>query len=133
MKIVKVGAEPTPVRSTAVAPVKKGGRKPAGKSMRTYPRGVLKGGKTMKNVPRFEGVRDPSRSPPVRKSTLKILTDKGEEKRRKKIRKTVRELPDQKVRTMLRAAGLPVSDKTPAHIAKEILEGGMEAGMIVSK
>ena len=129
MKIVKVGAEPTPVRPTAGAPVKK----PARKSMRTFPRGVLKGGKTLKNTPKFEGVRDPARSPPVRKSTLKILTDKGEEKRRRKIRKTVRELPDQKVRTMLRAAGLPVSDKTPPHIAKEILEGGMEAGMIVSK
>ena len=128
MKIVKVGAEVRPTAGATPPP-----KKPARKSMRTFPRGVLKGGKTLKNAPKFEGVRDPARSPPVRKSTLKILTDKGEEKRRKKIRKTVRELPDQKVRTMLRAAGLPVSDKTPPHIAKEILEGGMEAGMIVSK
>ena len=127
MKIVKVGAEPSPPPPKAGATPKKQARK----SMKTFPRGVLK--KTRKTAPKIEGVKDPARSPPVRKSTLKILTDKGEEKRRKTIRKTVRELPDQKVRSMLRAAGLPVSDKTPPHIAKEILEGGMEAGMIVSK
>jgi hypothetical protein len=37
------------------------------------------------------------------------------------------------VRETLRRSGLPISEKTPPHIAKEILEGGMEAGMIVSK
>jgi hypothetical protein len=41
-------------------------------------------------------------------------------------------MPDHKVRQVLKASGLPVSEKTPPHIAKEILEGGMEAGMIVS-
>ena len=93
--------------------------------MKTYPRGVLKGGK-------IEPTRDPAKSPPIRNSTLKILTEKGAERRRQKIRKTVRTMPDQKVRQLLKASGLPVSDKTPSHIAKEILEGGMEAGMIVS-
>ncbi len=95
--------------------------------MKTYPRGVLKGGKTAK----IEAVRDPAKSPP-RKSTLRILTQKGEERKRKNIHKTVRSMPDNKVRQVLRASGFPVSDKTPPNIAKEILEGGMEAGMIVS-
>jgi hypothetical protein len=40
---------------------------------------------------------------------------------------------DAEIRKTLRRSGLPVSDKTPPHIAKEILEGGLEAGMIVSK
>jgi len=124
MKIVKVGADPP-------APATSGGKKKAHtqklkkKSMKTYPRGVLKGGK-------IEPVRDPSKAPPARKSTLRILTEKGEENRRKKIRKTIRGMPDHKVRQVLKASGLPVSEKTPPHIAKEILEGGMEAGMIVS-
>jgi hypothetical protein len=101
------------------------------KSMRTYPRGVLKGGKTLKA--KIEGVRDPAKSPPVRKSTLKILTEKGAEVRRKRIRKTVRTMPEDKVRNTLRASGLPVSKQTPINIARDILEGGMEAGMIVVK
>jgi hypothetical protein len=42
-------------------------------------------------------------------------------------------MPDHKVRQTLKASGLPISEKTPPHIAKEILEGGMEAGMIVLK
>lgn len=122
MKIVKVGAEaPAPPPSGGVKKTLKAKRK----SMKTYPRGVLKGGK-------IEPVRDPAKSPPARKATLKILTDKGAERRRQKIRKTVRAMPDHKVRQVLKASGLPVSDKTPAAIAKEILEGGMEAGMIVS-
>lgn len=93
--------------------------------MKTYPRGVLKGGK-------IEPVRDPAKAPPARKSTLKILTEKGAERRRHTIRKTVRAMSDQKVRQVLKASGLPISDKTPPALAKEILEGGMEAGMIVS-
>lgn len=126
MKIVKVGAEPT------AAPPASGGmrkkhttQKSKRKSMKTFPRGVLKGGK-------IEPTRDPAKSPPTRKSTLKILTEKGEEQRRRKIRKTVRAMPDHKVRQLLKASGMSISDKTPPTIAKEILEGGMEAGMIVS-
>ena len=124
MKIVKVGAEP-PAAPPSSGGVKKTQKVKRSKSMKTYPRGVLKGGK-------IEPVRDPAKSPPARKSTLKILTEKGAEHRRRKIRKTVRAMPDNKVRQVLKAAGLPVSEKTPPAIAKEILEGGMEAGMIVS-
>lgn len=125
MKIVKVGASPPTPAPTPSTGGKKKQHQTKRKSMKTYPRGVLKGGK-------IEPVRDPTKSPPTRKSTLKILTEKGVERKRQNIRKTVRAMPDQKVRQILKASGLPVSDKTPPHIAKEILEGGMEAGMIVS-
>lgn len=81
---------------------------------------------------KIEAVRDPAKSPPVRKSTLRILTDKGIERRRKHISKTVRAMPDEKVRHLLETSGLRVSKQTPPKLAKEILEGGMEAGMIVS-
>jgi hypothetical protein len=124
VKIVKVGQ----VAAAAPAPISAGARR---KTMKTYPRGVLKrkGGATIK------AVQDPTKSPPLKsnKGTLRILTEKGASKRRKTIKQTVRAMPDRKVRDVLRKNGMPVSEKTPTELAKEILEGGMEAGMIVVK
>lgn len=122
-KIVKVGGSPAP-------PPKP---QPIRKTMRTYPRGVLKkkGG-----VAGMKAVRDPAKPPPVkagRKATLRILTEKGVSKRRETIRKSVKAMSDSKLRETLRRGGYPVSDKTPRRIAEDILEGGMESGMIVSK
>jgi hypothetical protein len=120
IKIVKVG-QTASVRKPAAKVVKK--------TMRTFPRGVLKkkGG-----VAGMKAVADPARSPPTRKNTLRILTEKGVAHRRKTIHERVKKMPDHEVRKTLRRSGLPISEKTPPHIAKEILEGGMEAGMIVS-
>ncbi len=128
-KIVKVGGgAPTLAPKPTEAGTRR--RNDPGHRHKQPRHGVLKGGKTARA--KIEAVRDPAKSPPARKSTLKILTEKGAEKRRKHIRKTVREMPDAKVRHILKASGLPLSEKTPPQLAKEILEGGMEAGMIVS-
>lgn len=129
VKIVKVGGSgvvepPTPAL---------GGTHKRGHHYKTPKHGILKGGKTARNKPKIEAVRDPAKAPPMRKSTLKILTEKGAERRRKRIHKTVRSMPDAKVRHVLQQAGMPVSQKTPPELAKKILEGGMEAGMIVVK
>ena len=121
IKIFRVGHE-----GPSSAPSKSGGAK---KSAKTYPRGILK--KTRKAP--VEGVRDPARAPPLRNATLRILTERGIERRRKKIRKSVRSMPMSKVRATLRSAGLRVSDKLPDEHARGILEGGVEAGMIVAK
>ena len=127
VKIVKVGQDapvptptPTPLPKASVA-----GRK---KSMRTFPKGILK-----KHT--IKAVRDPARAPPMKKTkgTLRILTEKGIHARRQRIKKTVRTMPDHKVRETLKKAGMNVSYNTPPELAKEILEGGMEAGMIVVK
>lgn len=126
VKIVKVG-DTAPMAPKPVT----GGRPKKSKSMKTFPRGVLKGGKTARA--KISAVRDPAKSPPLRKATLRILTEKGAENRRRNIKKTVRAMPDVRVRQVLKASGMSISDKTPAHIAKEILEGGMEAGLIVAK
>lgn len=129
IKIVKLGAgPPKPVQQAA--PTRKNNLD-YGHRHKQPKHGVLKGGKTART--KIHAVRDPAKPPPSRKSTLKLLTEKGAEKRRKHIRKTVRSMPDAKVRGLLKAAGLPISDKTPKHIAEEILAGGMEAGMIVSR
>jgi hypothetical protein len=99
------------------------------KTMKTFPKGILK--------TTIKAVRDPAKAPPIRKSavrgTLRIMTEKGIEQRRKQIKKTIRNMSDRVVRDNLKKAGMAISEKTPSHIAKEILEGGMEAGMIVVK
>ena len=132
MKIVKVGqSAPAAGPSQAPPPPTTGAGKKRDHS-RKPKFGILKHGRTARSKPRFEAVRDPAKSPPVRKSTLRILTEKGAKTRLKSIRKTVRSMPDQKVRSVLKAAGIPLGEKTPAPLAREILEGGMEAGMIVA-
>ncbi len=101
------------------------------RSMRTFPKGILKRGGTIK------AVRDPAKAPPSRKmatkGTLRILTEKGMQKRRSNIKKTIKNMSDAKVRETLKKSNMSVNDKTPPHIARDILEGGMEAGMIVVK
>jgi hypothetical protein len=42
-------------------------------------------------------------------------------------------MSDAKVRETLKKSKINVGANTPAHIVREILEGGMEAGMIVAK
>lgn len=122
--IQKVGGDAPPAVEKP-EPVKIAGRK---KSMKTYPRGVLK-----KHT--IKAVRDPAKAPPLKKrsGTLRILTEKGASKKRQQIKHTVRNMSDFKVRETLRKAGMPVSDATPTPLARDILEGGVEAGMIVVK
>ena len=123
VKIVKMGQE-IPKTVEPSKPVTAGRKK----SMKTYPRGILK-----KHT--IKAVRDPAKAPPLKKSkgTLRIMTERGIHLRRQNIKKTVRNMPDAKVRETLKKAGMSVSSKTPIELAKDILEGGMEAGMIVVK
>lgn len=127
--ITKVGAEAPAVPT---AKTQKAGRNVPQHRHKAPKHGVLKGGKTARTKSTIEAVRDPAKSPPTRKATLKILTDKGLERRRRRISKTVRSMPDAKVRHILQQAGMPVSQKAPSDVAKAILASGMEAGMIVS-
>jgi hypothetical protein len=95
--------------------------------------GILKGGKTARNKPRFEGVKDPAKAPPSKKSkTLRILTDKGLTLRRRKIVDDTAKMPIGKIRHTLRAHGLPIKDSTPDKLARKIYEDAQEAGMISS-
>ena len=130
VKIVKVGSDSPPPTPTGGKKKEKEKSK-AKKSMKTYPHGVLKGGKTARQKVKIEPVRDPAKAPPIRKSTLRILTETGANRRRANVKHTVRNMPIQKVRETLQKAGVPVSNKAPPEIARDILEGGMEAGMIV--
>jgi len=104
------------------------------KSMRTFPRGVMKGTRSRaRGGSDFIPVKDPAKPPPSRRSTLKILTKKGADHRRKTIKQSVDKMSEAGVRAALKKSNITVNPKTPPHIAREILEGGMEAGMIVPK
>jgi hypothetical protein len=132
--IQKMGADsPPPPAKPATGVKKKVAKAPARKSMKTFPRGILKkGGAKKTHKASIEPVRDPAKSPPVRKSTLRILTEKGAEKRRQNIRKTVRSMPTHKVRETLAKSGIKLHKNAPEDLARQILEGGVEGGLISS-
>lgn len=128
----------TKVDETAAMPVPAPAPKPAAarpsrrsKTMKTFPKGILK--KTAKIKP----VRDPAKAPPVRKGvrkhTLRVMTEKGIEQRRKTIRNTVRKMSDDQLKKTLQKAGVSHNANTPGPILREIVESGMEAGMISFK
>jgi hypothetical protein len=124
VKITKMeDASPPP---PAPAPKTKAGRKVDHSRKPKF--GVLKRGKTARNKPRFEAVRDPTSAPPVRKS-LRILTHKGEKTRRAKIAEDAKKMPIHKIRETLRNNKLPVSSKRD-DIVRKIYEDAQEAGML---
>jgi hypothetical protein len=93
--------------------------------------GVLKHGKTARRTPRFEGVRDPAKSPPVkRQSRLRILTEHGAQTRRAKISKDAKTKSIHEIRKTLKKHNLNVRDNTPEHLARKIYEDAQGAGMI---
>ena len=93
--------------------------------------GVLKRGKTARKAPRFEAVRDPSKSPPVKKQgRLRILTEHGAQTRRAKIANDAKTKSIQEIRKTLKKHNLNVRDHTPEHLARAIYKDAQEAGMI---
>jgi hypothetical protein len=121
--ITKVGDDtPPPTPKPPVLP-KKGG-----KTMRTYPRGVLKSKFNLK------GVSDPAKNSILKKTMKKhvihIITDKGAKKHRKTLRKRISKMSDQKVKDLVTKNGLLKNPNTPPNIMREILEGGAIAGFI---
>lgn len=130
VKVVRVDhTVPTDIKKPEEEP-KKAGKK----SLHKKPKfGILKGGKTARNKPRFEAVADPAKAPPSKKSkTLRILTDKGLTLRRRKIVDEVSKTPIAKIRQTLRKHGLPIKDSTPDKLVRKIYEDAQEAGMISS-
>jgi hypothetical protein len=136
VKITKIGSDPTPVPPVIGAKRDVKSRKAPAKVMLKEKKpkfGILKGGKTARNKPRFEAVTDPTSSPPFKKShKLRILTEKGAKTRRAKIMDDAHKVPISKIRQTLRKSGLPIKDSTPEKLARKIYEDAQEAGMISS-
>jgi len=133
--ITKVGAdepiqkpETKPAPKPEVKPVLSAGKK---KSMKTFPRGVLK--KTLKVRP----ISDPAKPPPFKKSsrkhTIRLFTDHGEKRRRKTIKKKIAKMSDRKVDELVQKHNLLKNSETPPRIKREMLSGAMLAGFISSE
>jgi len=128
IKIVKVGGDeqaPKPEVKSEPKSILKSGKK---RSMKTFPRGVLK--KTLKVKP----TSDPAKPPPFKKSsrkhTIRLFTDHGEKRRRKTIHRKVAKMSDRKVDELVQKHNLLKNSETPTRVKREMLSGAMLAGFI---
>lgn len=125
-KLSEVAGKPETASTPPPSILKKGG-----KSMRTFPRGVLK---TAKHKPAIKAVSDPAKAPPLKKSmkkhTIRLITDKGLRRHKKTLRRKIAKMSDEKVRELISKHGLLKNQKTPPAIMREMLEGGAMAGFI---
>jgi hypothetical protein len=105
--------------------------KKGGKTMKTFPRGVLK---TAKNKLQLKAVSDPAKPPTLKKimkkHTIRLMTDKGVRRHRKTLRKQISKMSDEKVKELVSKHGLLKNPNTPTSIMREMLEGGAIAGFI---
>ena len=106
--------------------------KKGGKTMKTYPRGVLKTMKQPRSI--IKGVSNASKSPPLRrdmqKHTIRIITDKGVRRHRKTLRKQISKMSNEKVKELVTKHGLLKNQNTPPSVMREMLEGGAIAGFV---
>ena len=125
--ITKMGEE----KKTPIKPVEdpklEGGKKKR-KSLKTFPRGILKTSK-------IKPVSDPAKHPPLKKfmkkHTIRLLTDSGVSHRRKTIKHKIDKMSDQKVKDLVVKTGLSKGTGPPA-LLRQILEGGMLSGFVSS-
>ena len=97
------------------------------KTMKTFPRGVLK--KTQKVV--LKAVSDPAKSPPLkRKHTIRLITGKGENRHRKTIKHRISKMSDKQVDDLVIKHKLLNNSNTPAKLKREMLKGAVLAGFV---
>ena len=127
-KITIKKVDDSPPSKTEVALVSQhkqvdGGKKR--KTLKTYPRGILKTAK-------IKPVSDPAKHPPLkkgsRKHTIRLLTDTH---RRKTIKRKISKMSDSKVKELAVKSGLSKGNAPPA-LLRQMVEGGMVAGFISS-
>jgi hypothetical protein len=94
----------------------------ARKTLKTYPKGILK-------------VKDPAKAPPRRKTrrgkqTIQLITEKGSNKYRKTLKRKLSKLSDTKIREIVEKNGLLKSKNTPPSLMRDMVEGGVLSGFI---
>jgi hypothetical protein len=110
---------PPPLSTTS------GGKKP--KTMKTFPRGVLK--KTQKIV--LKAVSDPAKSPPLKRNhTIRLITGKGESRHRKTIKHRISKMSDKQVDDLVTKHKLLKNSNTPPKLKREMLKGAVLAGFV---
>jgi hypothetical protein len=116
--ITKVGSQPV-VTASVDKPTAS-----ARKTMKTFPRGILK----------IKGVKDPAKPPPTKKTArrgkIKLMTDIGANKYRKTIRKKISKMSNEKLTLIAQKHGLIKGRGAPPVLVREIVEGGAIAGFV---
>jgi hypothetical protein len=69
----------------------------------------------------------------MRSHTIRLLTDRGENRHRKTIKRKVSKMSDKQVDEMVTKHKLLKNDKTPSKLKREMLKGAMLAGFISSE
>ena len=128
--ITKVGSEISPTKPTLNPTIesKSGGGNKKKKSLKTFPRGILKTAKV-----KIKPAVDPAKHPPLKKGmtkrTIRLLTDKNINERRKTIKQRVENLKDGRVRELVIKHKLS-KGAGPISLLRQILEGGMLSGFV---
>ena len=103
--------------------------KKGGKTMKTFPKSILK---TAKN--KIKPVSDPAKPPPLKKTmrrhVIQLITDKGVKRHRKTLRHQISKMSNEKVKELVTKHGLLKNSNTPPSIMREMLEGGAIAGFV---
>jgi hypothetical protein len=94
-------------------------RKTSAKAHRTYPMGVLKGTRQTRKA-KLEPTNNPSKSPPFRRGTLRVLTPKGERDREQRATEATSKLSVDQMRMQLAKSGHPVSKNAPPLLVEQI-------------
>lgn len=108
--------------------------KKGGKTMKTFPRGVLKTAKQYHKKSVIKAVSDPAKHPPLKRTmdrhTIRLITDKGLRRHKKTLKKRIAKMSNDKVRELVTKHGLLKNQNTPPSIMREMLEGGAMAGFV---
>ena len=96
---------------------------------RTYPISALKGGRQTRRA-KLEPTNNPSKSPPFRRGTLRVLTRDGESKRIQSVEAESMKRTVEQKRAELARSGHPVSKNAPPPLVDQIWKAAKEGGFL---
>jgi hypothetical protein len=97
---------------------------------KTYPIGALKGTRQTRRA-KLEPTNNPSLSPPMkRKSTIRVLTPIGQQKKEQKVEEEGGTMPVARMRAELGKAGHGVSRKAPDDLVRQIWKAANLGGFL---
>ena len=124
-------AQPTPElkKSRRVLPKSKPAVRRA-TAHKTYPMGALKGTRQTRRA-KLEPTNNPSKSPPMkRKSTIRVLTPIGQQKKEQKVEEEGGTMSVGRMRAELDKAGHGVSGKAPDDLVRQIWKAASLGGFL---
>ena len=96
----------------------------------TYPMGALKGTRQTRRA-KIEPTSNPSMSPPMkRRSTIRVLTPVGQQKKEQKVEEEGGMMPAARMRAELDKAGHGVSRKAPDDLVRQIWKAANLGGFL---